>query len=59
MGVEGMTNKDIMVNIRVTKAEKLKLENLALKSHMTISEYLRALVSVAPLIEKEYRLVKE
>jgi hypothetical protein len=59
MGVEEMTNKDIMVNIRVTKAEKLKLENLALKSHMTISEYLRALVSVAPLIEKEYRLVKE
>ena len=59
MGVEGMTNNDIMVNIRVTKAEKLKLENLALKSHMTISEYLRALVSVAPLIEKEYRLVKE
>ena len=59
MGVEEMTNKDIMVNIRVTEAEKLKLENLALKSHMTISEYLRALVSVAPLIEKKYRLVKE
>jgi len=59
MGVEEMTNRDIIVNFRVTEAEKLKLENLAFKSHMAVSEYLRALVSVAPLIEKEYKLVKK
>ena len=54
-----MTNKDIIVNFRVTEAEKLKLENLAFKSHMAVSEYLRALVSVAPLIEKEYKWVRK
>lgn len=54
-----MTNKenlDASIAVRITKAEKLGLLKAAEKSHMTVSEYLRALVSVAPLIEKEYKL---
>ena len=52
-------NKDNMIAFRVTKDERLKLERAAQKSGMQLSEYLRALISVAPSIEMRYDIIEE
>ena len=47
---------ETLVSFRVTNDEMKSLHKAAEKSHMTVSEYLRGLVSVAPLLKIEYKL---
>ena len=52
-------NRTEQIAFRMTPDERFVLTNYADKSHMSVSEYLRALALMGMIIKKEYMEVEE
>lgn len=50
---------DVLVSFRLTVEEDIILHEATTKSNMNRSEYLRALISVAPVLKIEYKIEGE